>query len=109
MQTLTIAQALEQLTADQIDRLRCRLWRRFAAQLSKVPDAPDPDDLLQEAYQDLLVDKRHCPADQLEFGALLIQYCAQQSQPFVRRMEKRGDDQGIGGRVRIPIERLGAC
>ena len=72
MQTLTIVQALEQLTADQIDRLRCRLWRRFAAQLSKVPDAPDPDDLLQEAYQDLLVDKRHCPAEQLDLARCLF-------------------------------------
>ncbi len=63
---MTIVNALEQLTTEQIDRLRFRLWQRFAVQLSKVTDAPDADDLLQEAYQDLLDDKRHCPVEHLD-------------------------------------------
>ncbi len=66
MQTVTIVDALERLTTEQVDRLRCQLWRRFAEQLSKTPDAPDPDDLLQEAYQDLLTEKRHCPVEHLD-------------------------------------------
>ncbi len=55
-----ILSALKNLTPDDWDRLRLRLWKRFGGQLCNIPEAPSPDDLLHDAYVELLEDRRHC-------------------------------------------------
>lgn len=67
-----ILSALELLAADDYDRLRLRLWRRFGGQLRNIPDAPTPDDLLHNAIEDLLADRRHCPLDSIELTSCLL-------------------------------------
>ena len=62
MQT-NVLTTLEALTTEEWDRLRFRLYRAFAQQLGKLPDAPETDDLLQEAIQDVIVGTRHCPLE----------------------------------------------
>ena len=58
-----VLSALEQLTPEAIDRLRLKLRKRFGEFLRKIPDAPDPDELLHETIVDLLEGIRHCPLD----------------------------------------------
>lgn len=58
-----ILPALKKLTKDDWDRLRLRLWKRFGGQLCNIPQAPTPDDLLQDAVADLLEGRRHCKLD----------------------------------------------
>lgn len=70
--TADIVSALEFLTAGEYDRLRLRLWRQFGRQLKNIPDAPSPDDLLHEAIEDLLADRRHCPLDTTELTTCLL-------------------------------------
>lgn len=53
--------ALHALTGEEINGLRLKLWKRYGTRLRKIPNAPDPDDLLHEAIEDLLADRRHCP------------------------------------------------
>lgn len=70
--TVDIVSALELLNAGDYDRLRLRLWRQFGRQLKKIPDAPSPDDLLHQAIEDLLADRRHCPLDRTELTICLL-------------------------------------
>jgi len=70
--TADIRSALEELTSEEWDRLRLRLWLKFGEQLRKIPGAPDPDDLLDDAVKDLLADKRHCPLDRISLPVCLF-------------------------------------
>jgi DNA-directed RNA polymerase specialized sigma24 family protein len=70
--TVDIVAALDRLAAEEYDRLRLRLWRQFGRQLSRIPDAPSPDDLLHEAIEDLLADRRHCPLSRIELTTCLL-------------------------------------
>ena len=63
-----IVSALEALSAAELNRLRLKLWRKFGRQLQRIPDAPKPDDLLHEAIEDLLTDRRHCPLELVELA-----------------------------------------
>lgn len=67
-----IVSALEKLSAEDYDRLRLRLWRQFGRQLRNIPDAPTPDDLLHEAIEDLLADRRHCPLERVALATCLV-------------------------------------
>jgi DNA-directed RNA polymerase specialized sigma24 family protein len=62
----------EELDADTLDYIRLRLWRRFGEQLRKIPEAPDPDDLLQEALEDLLSGRRKYPDENVKLSACLF-------------------------------------
>jgi hypothetical protein len=66
-----IVAAVEKLPADDYDRLRLRLWRQFGGQLRNIPDAPTPDDLLHDAIEDLLADRRHCPLTRVDLTICL--------------------------------------
>lgn len=67
-----IIAAVENLVAEDYDRLRVRLWRQFGQQLHRIPDAPTPDDLLHEAIEDLLADRRHCPLARIDLTLCLV-------------------------------------
>jgi hypothetical protein len=67
-----IVAAVENLSAEEYDRLRLRLWRQFGQQLRRMPDAPTPDDLLHDAIEDLLADRRHCPLARVDFVICLM-------------------------------------
>lgn len=60
-----ISSALKNLSQDDWDRLRLRLWRRFGGQLRNISEGTDPDDLLNDAIVDLLEDGRHCNLDKV--------------------------------------------
>lgn len=66
-----IVAAVENLPAEDYDRLRLRLWRQFGGQLRNIPDAPTPDDLLHDAIEDLLADRRHCPLERIDLTICL--------------------------------------
>ncbi len=53
-------------------RLRLQLWRRFGEQLRKIPEASDPDDLLQEAMKDLLSGRRKNPGEHVKLTTCLF-------------------------------------
>ena len=67
-----IAAALEALSSAELNRVRLGLWRKFGQQLQSIPDAPTPDDLLHEAIEDLLADRRHCPLERVELTTCLL-------------------------------------
>ena len=60
-----IFSALKNLSQDDLDRLRLRLCKRFRGQLCNIPEAPSPDDLLQDAFVDLSEERRHCNLDKV--------------------------------------------
>ncbi|QTA92960.1 hypothetical protein [Desulfonema magnum] len=60
-----ILSSLKNLTPDEWDRLRLRLWKRFGGQLRSIPEAPSPDDLLHDAVVDLSEERRHCKLDKV--------------------------------------------
>lgn len=64
--------ALEHFTTEEFDRLIFKLETCFAERLQKIPDAPDPVELLFEALEDLLTDKRHCPLDRVHIETCLF-------------------------------------
>ncbi len=70
--TPDIVSAVEELLAEDYDGLRLRLWRQFGQQLHRIPDAPTPDDLLHDAIEDLLVDRRHCPLARVDLTICLV-------------------------------------
>lgn len=72
-QPTDIRSALNKLTEEEWDRLRLRVWRQFGATLGHIPGAPDPDDLLHEAVEDLLKGKRHCPLERISLRTCLFQ------------------------------------
>jgi len=62
----------EELDRNTLDRIRLRLWRRFVEQLRKIPDASDPDDLLQEALADVLSGRRKYPGEDVTLSVCLF-------------------------------------
>jgi len=62
----------EKLDANTLDYIRLRLWRRFGEQLRKIPEASDPDDLLQEALEDLLSGRRKYPGEDVKLTTCLF-------------------------------------
>lgn len=71
MSSNSISSALGNLTAEDWDRLRRLLWKKFGW-IDKIMGNPNPDDLLNESVNDLLNDKRHCPEDSLIIKKSLI-------------------------------------
>lgn len=69
---LDIVSAVANLSAEDYDGLRLRLWRQFGQELHRIPDAPTPDDLLHEAIEDLLGDRRHCPLARVDLTMCLV-------------------------------------
>lgn len=67
-----ILSVVADLSAEDYDRLRLRLWRQFGQQLRRIPDAPSPDDLLHDAIEDLLADRRHCPLTRVDLTICLM-------------------------------------
>lgn len=70
--TTSIFTAIQHLTQEEIDRLRLKLWRRFEKQLYIMPDAPNPDDLLNDTIEDLLAERRRCPLAQVQLVVCLM-------------------------------------
>ncbi len=66
-----IISALQNLTVDELDRLRLKVLRRFGTYLLNIPDAPGPDDLLHETIEDLLRDKRRCPLQRVDLAVCI--------------------------------------
>lgn len=60
------------MTQESWDRLRMRVAGKFRTQLSRIPDAPNSDDLIHEAIEDLINDKRHCPLDMISLPVCLF-------------------------------------
>lgn len=50
-------QIRENLTTEKLDRLRLAIRRKFQGQFYKTPHVSEPDDLLQEAIEDILSGK----------------------------------------------------
>lgn len=67
-----ILTALEALSSAELNKIRLRLWQKFGRQLRDTPDAPTPDDLLHEAIEDLLADRRHCPLELVELAICIV-------------------------------------
>ena len=65
MSNSEVLSALNNLTEDDIDRLRYRLWTRFYERLKRIPIAPNPDDLLYESIDNLLSGNRNCPLSKI--------------------------------------------
>jgi hypothetical protein len=62
----------EELDANTLDYIRLPLWRRFGEQLRKIPEASDPDDLLQEALEDLFSGRRKYPDENVKLSTCLF-------------------------------------
>ena len=58
-----ILTALKAVSDEEWARLNLRLERQFGRMLQRLADGPTAADLLHEAIEDVLTDKRHCPAD----------------------------------------------
>ncbi len=58
-----IRSALNELSEEDWDRLRLRLWKRFGGQLRNISSGKDPDDLLGEAVEGLLEGRLHYNLD----------------------------------------------
>jgi hypothetical protein len=67
-----IVSALQRLTAEELDRVRLKLWKRFGEQLRNIPNAPDPEELLHETIEDLLTDRRRCPLERVALTICLM-------------------------------------
>lgn len=93
MQTTTpsnIVLALEILTPEEIDRVRCTLERRFGNLLRNISDALNTDDLLHEAIEDLLEDKRHCQLDRVKLTICLMNIVRSKVSHLYEKWKKDG-------------------
>ncbi len=85
-----ILSALEKLTSEELDRIRARLWRQFGERLRNITDAPTPDDLLHDAIEDLLADRRHCPLERVELAICLVNVVSSKVSHLYEKWKKEG-------------------
>jgi hypothetical protein len=85
-----IVSAVENLFIEDYDRLRLRLWRQFGQQLRNIPDAPTPDDLLHDAIEDLLADRRHCPLERIDLTTCLVNIVRSKVSHLYEKWKKMG-------------------
>lgn len=60
------------LTAEELDIVRLKLWKRFGEYLRAIQSAPGPDDLLREIVAELVEGKEICPGEKINPPTCLL-------------------------------------
>jgi len=63
---------LRKMTTDDLDKLRYKIHYLFSNRLSRIPNAPSPDDLLQDVFEKLIDGRRKWPEQRVSLLTCII-------------------------------------
>lgn len=67
-----VQRELRKMTTDDLDKLRYKIHYLFSNRLARIPNAPSPDDLLQDVFEKLIDGRRKWPEQRVSLLTCII-------------------------------------